>query len=412
MNKEEIQNLVCEELVKHIASLLEKGLIRAEQVQELAPMIEKAMNVRLAEKNQNEEIKKKSNESVAKQESMSDEQFYEAYNSMLRVIAGEDGTEHNMVDITEIADEMKRRGITNEQLNHDIANYREKAKKKSDKATEKAQEKENKTVIQQESMSDEQFYEDYNSLLKAVAGVDGTENNMVDLIEGLAEEMERRGITNEQLNHDIAKYREEAKKKSDKAAEKPQEKENKTIIQQESMSDEQFYEAYNSMLRVVAGEDGTEHNMVDITEIADEMERRGITNEQLNHDIAKYREAKIKSGKAAEIAQLSDAELIKKINDFREALQKGNYVTVTNPETIKLLQNEAKNRGLIGEKENNYSKREETQNPQSFEQNKGKIDITYIVRTGLQSAQIGNEEVKQALNSLSKGTQEKDRGEK
>ena len=247
MNKEEIQNLVCEELVKHIASLLEKGLIRAEQVQELAPMIEKAMNVRLAEKNQNEEIKKKSNESVAKQE---------------------------------------------------------------------------------------------------------------------------------------------------------------------SMSDEQFYEAYNSMLRVIAGEDGTEHNMVDITEIADEMERRGITNEQLNHDIAKYREAKIKSGKAAEIAQLSDAELIKKINDFREDLQNGNYVTVTNPETIKLLQNEAKNRGLIGEKENNYSKREETQNPQSFEQNKGKIDITYIVRTGLQSAQIGNEEVKQALNSLSKGTQEKDRGEK
>lgn len=247
MNKEEIQNLVCEELVEHIASLLEKGLIRAEQVQELAPMIEKAMNVRLAEENKNEEIEKKSNESVAKQE---------------------------------------------------------------------------------------------------------------------------------------------------------------------SMSDEQFYEAYNSMLRVVAGEDGTEHNMVDITEIADEMERRGITNEQLNHDIAKYREAKIKSGKAAEIAQLSDAELIKKINDFRAALQKGNYVTVTNPETIKLLQNEAKNRGLIGEKENNYSKREETQNPQSFEQNKGKIDITYIVRTGLQSAQIGNEEVKQALNSLSKGTHEKNRGEK
>ena len=329
MNKEEIQNLVCEELVEHIASLLEKGLIRAEQVQELAPMIEKAMNVRLAEENKNEEIEKKSNESVAKQESMSDEQFYEAYNSMLRVVAGEDGTEHNMVDITEIADEM-----------------------------------------------------------------------------------ERRGITNEQLNHDIAKYREEAKKKSDKAAEKAQEKENKTVIQQESMSDEQFYEAYNSMLRVVAGEDGTEHNMVDITEIADEMERRGITNEQLNHDIAKYREAKIKSGKAAEIAQLSDAELIKKINDFRAALQKGNYVTVTNPETIKLLQNEAKNRGLIGEKENNYSKREETQNPQSFEQNKGKIDITYIVRTGLQSAQIGNEEVKQALNSLSKGTHEKNRGEK
>lgn len=33
MNKEKIQNLVCEELVEHIASLLEKGLIRAEQVQ-------------------------------------------------------------------------------------------------------------------------------------------------------------------------------------------------------------------------------------------------------------------------------------------------------------------------------------------------------------------------------------------
>ena len=247
MNKEEIQNLVCEELVKHIASLLEKGLIRAEQVQELAPMIEKAMNVRLAEENKNEEIEKKSNESVAKQE---------------------------------------------------------------------------------------------------------------------------------------------------------------------SMSDEQFYEAYNSMLRVVAGEDGTEHNMVDITEIADEMERRGITNEQLHHDIAKYRESKKKSGKAAEIAQLSDAELIKRINDFREALQKGNYVTVTNPETIKLLQNEAKNRGLIGEKENNYSKREETQNPQSFEQNKGKIDITNIVRTGLKSLQIGNEEVEQASNNLSKDTQEKDIGER
>ena len=179
------------------------------------------------------------------------------------------------------------------------------------------------------------------------------------------------------------------------------------------MSDEQFYEAYNSMLRVVAGEDGTEHNMVDITEIADEMKRRGITNEQLNHDIANYREeAKKKSGKAAEIAQLSDAELIKRINDFREALQKGNYVTVTNPETIKLLQNEAKNRGLIGEKENNYSKREETQNPQSFEQNKGKIDITYIVRTGLQSAQIDYEEVEQAANNLSKGTHENNRGEK
>ncbi len=330
MNKEEIQNLVCEELVEHIASLLEKGLIRAEQVQELAPMIEKAMNVRLAEENKNEEIEKKSNESVAKQE----------------------------------------------------------------------------------SMSDEQFYEDYNSLLKAVAGIDGTENNMVELIEELAEEMERRGITNEQLHHDIAKYREEAKKKSNKAAEKAQEKENKTVIQQESMSDEQFYEAYNSMLRVVAGEDGTEHNMVDITEIADEMERRGITNEQLHHDIAKYREAKKKSGKAAEIAQLSDAELIKRINDFREALQKGNYVTVTNPETIKLLQNEAKNRGLIGEKENNYSKREETQNPQSFEQNKGKINITNIVRTGLQSLQIGNEEVEQASNNLSKDTQEKDIGER
>lgn len=248
MNKEEIQNLVCEELVEHIASLLEKGLIRAEQVQELAPMIEKAMNVRLAEENKNEEIEKKSNESVAKQESMSDEQFYEAYNSMLRVVAGEDGTEHNMVDITEIADEM-----------------------------------------------------------------------------------ERRGITNEQLHHDIAKYREEAKKKSDKTV---------------------------------------------------------------------------------EIAQLSDAELIKRINDFREALQKGNYVTVTNPETIKLLQNEAKNRGLIGEKENNYSKREETQNPQSFEQNKGKIDITNIVRTGLKSLQIGNEEVEQASNNLSKDTQEKDIGER
>lgn len=247
MNKEEIQNLVCEELVEHIASLLEKGLIRAEQVQELAPMIEKAMNVRLAEENKNEEIEKKSNESVAKQE---------------------------------------------------------------------------------------------------------------------------------------------------------------------SMSDEQFYEAYNSMLRVVAGEDGTEHNMVDITEIADEMERRGITNEQIHHDIAKYRESKKKSGKAAEIAQLSDAELIKRINDFREALQNGNYVTVTNPETIKLLQNEAKNRGLIGEKENNYSKREETQNPQSFEQNKGKINITNIVRTGLQSLQIGNEEVEQASNNLSKDTQEKDIGER
>ena len=329
MNKEEIQNLVCEELVEHIASLLEKGLIRAEQVQELAPMIEKAMNVRLAEKNKNEEIEKKSNESVAKQEPMSDEQFYEAYNSMLRVVAGEDGTEHNMVDITEIADEMKRRGITNEQLNHDIANYRE-----------------------------------------------------------------------------------EAKKKSDKAAEKAQEKENKTVIQQESMSDEQFYEAYNSMLRVVAGEDGTEHNMVDITEIADEMKRRGITNEQLNHDIANYREkAKKKSGKAAEIAQLSDAELIKRINDFREALQKGNYVTVTNPETIKLLQNEAKNRGLIG-KEKNHGENVEPQNSQSFEQNNGKIDITNIVRTGLQSLQIGNEEVGQALNNLSKGTHEKNRGEK
>ena len=331
MNKEEIQNLVCEELVEHIASLLEKGLIRAEQVQELAPMIEKAMNVRLAEENKNEENEKKNNESVAKQESMSDEQFYENYNSLLKAVAGVDGTEHNMVDITEIADEMERRGITNEQLHHDVAKYREEAKKKSDKAAEKAQEKENKTVIQQESMSDEQFYEDYNSLLKAVAGVDGTENNMVELIEGLAEEMERRGITNEQLHHDIAKYREEAKKKSDKAA---------------------------------------------------------------------------------EIAQLSDAELIKRINDFREALQKGNYVTVTNPETIKLLQNEAKNRGLIGEKENNYSKREETQNSQSFEQNKGKINITNIVRTGLQSLQIGNEEVEQAANSLSKGTQEKDRGEK
>ena len=59
MNKEEIQNLVCEELVEHIASLLEKGLIRVEQVQELAPMIEKAMNVRLAEENKNEEIEKK-----------------------------------------------------------------------------------------------------------------------------------------------------------------------------------------------------------------------------------------------------------------------------------------------------------------------------------------------------------------
>ena len=57
MNKEKIQNLVCEELVEHIASLLEKGLIRAEQVQELAPMIEKAMNVRLAEENKNEETK-------------------------------------------------------------------------------------------------------------------------------------------------------------------------------------------------------------------------------------------------------------------------------------------------------------------------------------------------------------------
>ena len=223
--------------------------------------------------------------------------------------------------------------------------------------------------------------------------------------------MERRGITNEQLNHDIAKYREEAKKKSDKAAEKPQEKENKTIIQQESMSDEQFYEAYNSMLRVVAGEDGTEHNMVDITEIADEMKRRGITNEQLNHDIAKYREAKKKSGKAVEIAQLSDAELIKRINDFREALQKGNYVTVTNPETIKLLQNEAKNRGLIG-KEKNHGENVEPQNSQSFEQNNGKIDITNIVRTGLQSLQIGNKEVDQALNNLSKGTHEKNRGEK
>ena len=330
MNKEKIQNLVCEELVEHIASLLEKGLIRAEQVQELAPMIEKAMNVRLAEENKNEENEKKSNESVAKQESMSDEQFYEAYNSMLKAVAGVDGTEHNMVDITEIADEM-----------------------------------------------------------------------------------ERRGITNEQLHHDVAKYREEAKKKSDKAAEKAQEKENKTVIQQESMSDEQFHEDYNSLLRVVAGVDGTEHNMVDITEIADEMERRVITNEQLHHDVAKYREeTKKKSDKAAEIAQLSNAELIKRINDFREALQKGNYVTVTNPETIKLLQNEAKNRGLIGEKENNYSKREETQNPQSFEQNKGKINITNIVRTGLQSLQIGNEEVEQAANSLSKGTQEKDRGEK
>ncbi len=247
MNKEEIQNLVCEELVEHIASLLEKGLIRAEQVQKLTPMIEKVMNVRLAEENKNEEIEKKSNESVAKQEPMSDEQFYEAYNSMLRVVAGEDGTEHNMVDITEIADEM-----------------------------------------------------------------------------------ERRGITNEQLNHDIAKYREEAKKKSDKAA---------------------------------------------------------------------------------EIAQLSDAELIKRINDFRDALQKGNYVTVTNPETIKLLQNEAKNRGLIG-KEKNHGENVEPQNSQSFEQNNGKIDITNIVRTGLQSLQIGNEEVDQASNNLSKGTHEKNRGEK
>ena len=59
MNKEEIQNLVCEELVKHIASLLEKGLIRAEQVQELAPMIEKAMNVRLAEKTKMKKLRKK-----------------------------------------------------------------------------------------------------------------------------------------------------------------------------------------------------------------------------------------------------------------------------------------------------------------------------------------------------------------
>ena len=247
MNKEEIQNLVCEELVKHIASLLEKGLIRAEQVQELAPMIEKAMNVRLAEENKNEEIEKKSNESVAKQEFMSDEQFYEAYNSMLRVVAGEDGTEHNMVDVTEIADEM-----------------------------------------------------------------------------------ERRGISNGQLQHDVEKYREEVKKKSDKTV---------------------------------------------------------------------------------EIAQLSDAELIKRINDFREALQKGNYVTVTNPEEIKLIQDEARNRGLIG-KEKNHGKNVEPQNSQSFKQDKGKINITNIVRTGLQSLQIGNEEVEQASNNLSKDTQEKDIGER
>ena len=291
-------------------------------------MIEKAMNVRLAEENKNEEIEKKSNESVAKQEFMSDEQFYEAYNSMLRVVAGEDGTEHNMVDITEIADEMERRGITNEQLHHDIAKYRE------------------------------------------------------------------------------------AKKKSGKAAEIAQEKENKTVIQQESMSDEQFYEAYNSMLRVVAGEDGTEHNMVDVTEIADEMERRGISNGQLQHDVEKYREeVKKKSDKTVEIAQLSDAELIKRINDFREALQKGNYVTVTNPEEIKLIQDEARNRGLIG-KEKNHGKNVEPQNSQSFKQDKGKINITNIVRTGLQSLQIGNEEVEQASNNLSKDTQEKDIGER
>lgn len=65
-------------------------------------------------------------------------------------------------------------------------------------------------------MSDEQFYEAYNSLLKAVAGVDGKENNMA---EGFAKEMERRGITEEQVERDIAKYREKAKKKFNKIAE-------------------------------------------------------------------------------------------------------------------------------------------------------------------------------------------------
>ena len=281
MSEEEMQNLIYEEVVEHVVRLVEKGLIRAEQVQNLTTMIEKTMNEKTMSAKITEEDVKKADEKV--KEEINTESVIE---------------EKNTKDETE--------------------------------------EKGNKTVTHYEPMSDEQFYKFYNGMLSVRVGEDGTENNMVELVEGLAEEIARRGITTEQIEHDVEEYRKKAKEKSDK-----------------------------------------------------------ITA----------------------VSQLSDKELMKRLNDFRDALKEGNYATFTNPAEIKLLQDEAKKRGLGLEakiENQKVGEHEEANihipNNPVYGQPKKKISITGFVKAGLQRLGIGKEEVEQAEDILARDTNEKNKG--